>query len=115
MTCEICDKNSNMSRVCSPCEGHIDKSHRASLKARAEKWALSHKCRKCNQGLALNRYFNCTNCVQLETSDDWDGFDDHDFDAKEVDLKNAAQEKATRIYLHCKKCRQTKHVKEFNA
>lgn len=80
-------------------------------------WAKSHKCRKCNKGLPLTRYFNCEDCVELQPENEWDSFDDHDFDMGDsvaIHMARVRDSKVTEMFIICNSCEREKPRNEYH-
>lgn len=80
--CEFCQtplKPSNEWTVCAPCDRSMKSQQSLELTVKEQKWAATHKCRKCHVGLPLSRYFECLACndpYTIETESEFDACDD---------------------------------------
>lgn len=76
--CEFCGEFAIASAertVCDGCDSALAATQEKELADKAKRWALSHKCRQCGDGLPLSRYFDCEDCLkdqQRESESEWD-------------------------------------------
>lgn len=56
--------------ICARCDLALEKSQETEIKAREEKHAAKFKCKKCGNGLPLNRGRYCMECIPDHASAD---------------------------------------------
>lgn len=117
--CEGCgeSKKAHTSKVklCRGCDGTKKDEWEMAQAVRAEKWALTHKCRTCGVGLTIDRYFKCHGCelpFLRETEDLFDACDD--MGGNEQAPTPAAKRKyAGAVAKICRLCLVVKEPKDF--
>lgn len=69
MTCEFCQKKlSNPAirvgtTVCDECDSAMELQWETERTLKEEAWAMKYRCQHCNQGLTLDRRFDCIECT----------------------------------------------------
>jgi hypothetical protein len=119
--CELCFERQILSvhhTICQVCDDRMRITQETQAAVRAERWALTHRCRKCKVGLPEDRYFECYGCdspLTRESADEFDGCDDLNW-VEEGRTHNAAvidKKMKLAVAKHCKTCGVLKQPEEF--